>query len=106
MHGTDRYEQAIERGIQLAQNAGKMIKLRKHTQLVREPSVSCVLFRRLGWSAEDYRNWTYRNHKSGFALVAPTKVRHGSEFETVTSFCFINPDTTQQDIQKILDTIV
>ena len=106
MHGTDRYEQAIERGIQLAQNAGKMIKLRKHTQLVREPSLSCVLFRRLGWSAEDYRNWTYRNHKSGFALVAPTKVRHGSEFETVVRFCFINPDTTEKDIQEILDTMV
>ncbi|HRH44179.1 MAG TPA: aminotransferase class V-fold PLP-dependent enzyme, partial [Pyrinomonadaceae bacterium] len=95
MHGTDRYEEAIERGIELAQIAGRMIRASKHLQLVREPSLSCVLFRRLGWSAENYRNWTYQNHKSGYALVAPTKVRHGSEFETVARFCFINPDTTE-----------
>ena len=106
MHGTDRYEQAIERGIELARIAGRMIKSSKHTQLVREPSLSCVLFRRLGWSPEDYRNWTYKNHKSGYALVVPTKVRSRNEFETVARFCFINPDTTENDIKGILDTMI
>jgi L-2,4-diaminobutyrate decarboxylase len=105
MHGTDRYEKAIERGIELAQNAGEMIRRSRHAQLAREPSLSCVLFRRLGWSAENYRNWTYQNHKSGFALVTPTKVRNGNEFETVARFCFINPDTTEQDIRAILATM-
>ncbi len=105
MHGTNRYSQAIERGIELAQIAGQMIENSKHTQLVREPSLSCVLFRRLGWSAEDYRNWTYRNHKSGFALIAPTKVRKNNDVETVARFCFINPDTTADDIKAILETM-
>lgn len=105
MHGTDRYAQAIERGIELARIAGKLIRAGKYTQLVREPSLSCVLFRRLGWTSEDYKSWTYRNHKSGFALVAPTKVRHGNEFETVARFCFINPDTTEKDIKDILATM-
>jgi len=105
MHGTDRYEQAIERGIELAQIAGKLISKTSYTELVREPSLSCVLFRRLGWSPEDYRTWTYNNHRSGFALVAPTKRRslHGSE--TVSRFCFINPDTTEKDIADILSTM-
>ncbi|MEK7723209.1 MAG: aminotransferase class V-fold PLP-dependent enzyme, partial [Acidobacteriota bacterium] len=58
MYGTDRYAQAIEQGIKLAQIAGRMILKSPHTQLVTEPSLSCVLFRRLGWTAEDYRNWT------------------------------------------------
>lgn len=105
MHGTRRYEQAIERGIELAQIAGKLITESAHVELVREPSLSCVLFRRFDWSAEDYRNWTYKNHKEGFALVAPTKVRHGSEFETVARLCFINPDTTEEDIKAILETM-
>jgi L-2,4-diaminobutyrate decarboxylase len=105
-HGTERYEQAIERGIELARLAGRLIRSSRHTQLVREPSLSCVLFRRLGWSAEDYRNWTYKNHKAGYALVAPTKVRHGDEFETVARFCFINPDTTEEDIKGILQTMI
>jgi glutamate/tyrosine decarboxylase-like PLP-dependent enzyme len=105
MHGTERYALAVERGIQLAKNAGKMIRDSKHTQLVREPSLSCVLFRRLGWTAEDYKNWTFENHRKGFALVAPTKVRKGNETETVARFCFINPDTTEQDIYDILETM-
>jgi glutamate/tyrosine decarboxylase-like PLP-dependent enzyme len=105
MHGTNRYEQAIEGGIELARIAGKLITEAAHTELVREPSLSCVLFRRHGWTAEDYRNWTYENHKAGFALVAPTKVRNGEEFETVARFCFINPDTTEEDIKAILDTM-
>ncbi|MBK8467537.1 MAG: aminotransferase class V-fold PLP-dependent enzyme [Chloracidobacterium sp.] len=103
MHGTDRYETAIERGIELARIAGKLISETDHTELVREPSLSCVLFRRLGWSSEDYAAWTYKNHKAGFALVAPTKTRNGAE--TVSRFCFINPDTTEKDIRDILATM-
>lgn len=105
MHGTDRYEQAIERGIELARISGKLITESSHVELVREPSLSCVIFRRKGWSSEDYRNWTYKNHREGFALVAPTKWKTGDEFETVTRFCFINPETTEQDIKDILATM-
>jgi hypothetical protein len=47
-----------------------------------------------------------KNHREGFALVAPTKWKTGNEFETVTRFCFINPDTTEQDIKDILATMV
>lgn len=46
MHGTDRYTQAIERGIEFAQIAGRLITEAGHTELVREPSLSCVLYRR------------------------------------------------------------
>jgi glutamate/tyrosine decarboxylase-like PLP-dependent enzyme len=101
MHGTDRYVTAIERGLELAQIAGRLITGRENVELVREPGLSCVLFRRIGWGAKDYEDWMYRNHKAGFALVAPTKWRG----ETVSRFCFINPDTTEQDIVDILATM-
>ena len=77
----------------------------ENVELVREPSLSCVLFRRKGWTPEDYRNWTYKNHRDGFALVTPTKWRTGDTFETVARFCFINPDTTEADITAILDSM-
>lgn len=105
MHGTDRYAQAIERGLELARIAGRFVDAAPHVQLVRAPSLSCVLFRRLGWTADDYRDWTLRNHRSGYALVTPTSVGHGPDSETVARFCFINPDTTEQDIQGILATM-
>lgn len=105
MHGTDRYTEAIERGIELAQIAARMIMAAPHVELVREPSLSCVLFRRKGWTPADYGDWTHRNHKSGYALVTPTKSRANGEFETVARFCFINPDTTEEDIKGILATM-
>lgn len=106
MHGTDRYKQAIERGIELAQIAGKMIKSHPELELVRDPSLSCVLFRRKGWTPEDYTHWTYTNHQEGFALVTPTKWKQGATYETVSRFCFINPDTTEADIEAILKTML
>jgi hypothetical protein len=82
-----------------------MIGTTGYTELVRQPSLSCVLFRREGWQPEDYKRWTYNNHRRGFALVAPTKWRTAKGQETVARFCFINPDTTEADVAEILETM-
>lgn len=107
MHGTKRYQQAIERGLELAQIAERHIDVMDFVEMVRPVSLSCVLFRRKGWDPEDYREWTYRNHQSGFALVTPTQWRNKEtgEHETVARFCFINPDTTQDDIVSVLESM-
>ncbi len=104
-HGTDSYKEAVERGIELAQIAGRLIEAHPDLELVRAPSLSCVLYRRKGWVPEDYTHWTYENHRKGFALVAPTKWKNGAAFETVSRFCFINPDTTERDIALILESM-
>lgn len=107
MHGTDKYKWAVGRGIELANIAGQMIKNDfPEIELVREPGLSCVLFRRIGWKGDDYRKWTYKNHEDGFALVTPTKWKQEKKYETVARFCFINPDTTEEDIRGILMTMV
>ncbi|UOB17987.1 pyridoxal phosphate-dependent decarboxylase family protein [Abyssalbus ytuae] len=105
MHGTDKYKWAIEKGMQLAQIAGELIEEYPHVELVRQPSLSCVLFRRKGWTSGDYLKWTYKNHRDGFALVTPTKWKKNNQYETVSRFCFINPDTTENDIKAILETM-
>ncbi|NAS12006.1 pyridoxal phosphate-dependent decarboxylase family protein [Poritiphilus flavus] len=104
-HGTDRYKWAVERGIELANLAGKMITEDPKLELVRPPSLSCVLFRRKGWQEAQYKDWTFKNHRDGLALVAPTKWKTRDAVETVARFCFINPDTTEEDIRIILDTM-
>ncbi len=105
MHGTEKYRKAIERGIELAQMASRKIEERPELELVRPSSLSVVLFRRKGWTPEQYRDWTYRNHREGIALVTPTRWKSNGEYETISRFCFINPDTTEEDIDLILDTM-
>ena len=98
MHGTDKYKQAIERGIELAKIAEQKIEETEYVEVVRPSSLSVVLFRRRDWTPDQYKDWTYKNHNSGFALVTPTTWKK----ETVARFCFINPDTSEDDIDKIL----
>lgn len=105
MHGTQTYTNAIERGLALAQNAAQQIKQFNFVELVREPGLSCVLYRRIGWQPKDYIDWTYQNHQKGFALVTPTKWTTNGVAETIARFCFINPDTTEEDITAILKTM-
>ncbi len=101
MHGTEKYRSAIERGITLAKIAAAKIEERAYLEMVRPESLSVVLFRRKGWTPEQYRDWTYKNHREGIALVTPTTWKN----ETISRFCFINPDTTEEDIDLILDTL-
>lgn len=105
MHGTDKYRDVVERGIELALIAADKINDCDYVELVREPSLSCVLFKRKGWSPDDYKDWTYRNHKSGFALVTPTQWKGENGNITCARFCFINPDTSDEDIENILKTM-
>ncbi|RKS53807.1 glutamate/tyrosine decarboxylase-like PLP-dependent enzyme [Gillisia mitskevichiae] len=105
MHGTEKYRDSIERGIELAKIAAKKIEERDYLELVRPSSLSVVLYRRKGWTPDQYRDWTYKNHREGIALVTPTKWNTNGKEETISRFCFINPDTTEEDIDLILDTM-
>ena len=105
MHGTDKYRESIERGIELANIAAKKVEELDYLELVRPASLSVVLFRRKGWNPEEYRDWTYRNHKEGLALVTPTKWKKEGGYETISRFCFINPETTEEDIDIILESM-
>jgi len=105
MHGTNSYERAVDRGLELAQLAATLIEERDFVELVRPVGLSCVLYRRIGWQPEDYTEWTYQNHKKGYALVTPTKWTTSSGSEMVSRFCFINPDTSEEDIIGILESM-
>jgi glutamate/tyrosine decarboxylase-like PLP-dependent enzyme len=100
-HGTNAYTEAVEHGIALARFAREAIDARSYLELVREPHLSVVVFRRLGWTPEQYAEWSDSLMKARYAFVTPTK--HGDE--TVTRFAIVNPRTTEADITGILDTM-
>ena len=68
---------------------------------MREPNLSVVVFRRLGWKRDDYYAWSDRLLAANFAFVLPT-THYG---ETVTRFAVVNPRTTEADVALILDTM-
>jgi L-2,4-diaminobutyrate decarboxylase len=101
VHGTDAYVDAIESTLEVTRFAADEIGRRDYLEAVREPDLSVVVFRRLGWGPEDYQAWTERLLAQEFAFVVPTTFRG----ETLTRFAIVNPHTTKEDVNAILDTM-
>jgi aromatic-L-amino-acid decarboxylase len=101
LHGTDAYGAAVEAGVDLAAEAARLISARDYLELVRQPQLSIVLFRRLGWSARDYRRWSARLLDEQVAFVLPT----GWRGETVARLCFLHPRTTRETVIEVLDAM-
>ncbi|MEW1955357.1 pyridoxal-dependent decarboxylase [Terrabacter sp. NPDC080008] len=101
VHGTDAYVEAIEGTLEVTRFAAEEIGRRDYLEAVREPDLSVVVFRRLGWGPEDYQAWTDRLLAEEFAFVVPTTFRG----ETLTRFAIVNPHTTKEDVNAILDTM-
>jgi glutamate/tyrosine decarboxylase-like PLP-dependent enzyme len=102
VHGTDAYTEAVERSLAVARYAASEVRRREYLGLLHEPDLSTVAFRRVGWAPQDYKDWSRRLLASGDAFVVPTT----HEGETVTRLCVINPETTEADIDLILDSMV
>jgi glutamate/tyrosine decarboxylase-like PLP-dependent enzyme len=106
MHGTERYKKAVNSALSLAAQAAKMIEEDySYLSMVRPVSLSVVLFKREGWTSDDYRKWTLKNLEDNVALVTPTYYEIDGKMESIARFCFINPETDQEDIREILDSM-
>jgi glutamate/tyrosine decarboxylase-like PLP-dependent enzyme len=100
-HGTRAYARAIEHGLALARQAAELIEVSPHLEPVFEPELSVVIFRRRGWTADDYERWSEQALADGLTLTAPTSWKG----ETVLRFCFVNPLTTIEDVRSIVDSL-
>jgi glutamate/tyrosine decarboxylase-like PLP-dependent enzyme len=100
-HGTRAYSEAVERTLAVARFAADEIERRPYLELVRPPDLSVVVYRRAGWDAAAYYDWSAGLRDAGFAFVVPTA--HGEE--TLTRIAIVNPKTTEADVSAILDTM-
>ncbi len=100
-HGTDAYVSAVETTLRVAGEAARLVDETAFTELLLEPELSIVLFRRVGWTAGDYQAWSDRELADGRAFVVPTSWQG----ETVLRFCIVNPRTTIEDISSIIDSL-
>ena len=100
-HGTQAYEEAVEQTLMVAREAATRIQNHPDLELVTDQSLSICVFRRIGWTTEDYKQWSDQQLEQGDSFVTPTKY----EDETVLRFCIVNPRTTVTHIEEILASL-
>ena len=100
-HGTDAYSKAVEEGIRLAKDSAKLIAAHPNLELVCEPELSIVAFTRKGWSPAQYQEWSDALLEKQIGFIPPSK--HAGE--SILRFAFVNPWTSMDDVQMILDTL-
>ena len=100
-HGTDAYSKAVEEGIRLAKESAKRIAAHPNLELVREPELSIVAFTRKGWTPAQYQDWSDALLEKQIGFIPPSK--HAGE--SILRFAFVNPWTSMDDVQMILDTL-
>ncbi|HEY7438964.1 MAG TPA: pyridoxal-dependent decarboxylase [Acidimicrobiia bacterium] len=88
VHGTNAYADALERTLAIAKRAAAAIDAAPHLELLRQPDLSIVLWRRTGWSAADYTDWSRRMLDEQRVFALPTTW----DGEVVARAVFLHPD--------------
>ena len=99
VYGTDAYSEAIETAIELARQTAAEIRRRDNLELIREPELGVVLFRRRGWGPAQYSQWADQLLDDQVAFIPPS----AWEGETVARFAFLHPHTSMDLVCLILD---
>jgi len=99
VHGVRAYTDAIEAAIGLARDTAAEIRARDHLELIREPELGVVLFRRRGWDSAQYNRWAAQLLTDQVAFIPPS----AWEGETVARFAFLHPDTPMHLVREVLD---
>ncbi|MCH9676165.1 MAG: aspartate aminotransferase family protein [Actinomycetia bacterium] len=98
VNGLDAYRDAVVAGNQMARYAAEQIKANPNLELIHEPDLSVVLFRRQGWTAENYDKWSTNLLDQQVAFVTSSSWRG----ETVGRLVFLHPGTTSAMVDEVL----
>jgi len=100
-HGTDAYSQAMEETLNVAQSAADLVKAHPNLELVMEPELSIVAFKRIGWKADDYQKWSDKLLADQIGFIPPSS----DNGQPILRFAIVNPYTKVSDISMILETL-
>ena len=100
-NGSNAYKIAIEKTIEVAREVAILIKHNPQLELLFEPTLSIVAFKRIGWDKKDYDNWSKRLLEDQIGFVVPSQ----HDNENIIRFAIVNPWTTLGDISAILATL-
>jgi len=100
-NGTREYANAMQQTLDIAQHAAKLVRAHPNLELVCDPKLSIVAFKRIGWSAEEYEAWSDKLLADQIGFVVPS----AHKGEPILRFAIVNPWTTESDISEILATL-
>ncbi|MEJ7844250.1 MAG: pyridoxal-dependent decarboxylase, partial [Acidimicrobiales bacterium] len=96
-HGADAYAAAVEANLAVAAAAADLVRAAPHLELVAEPELSIVAFRRLGWGEPELKAWSLAALDAGIGFVVPSK--HAGE--PILRLCVVNPRTTVDHVAAL-----
>src|SRR5262245_10943768 len=99
VHGLSAYSSAIEKAISLARQTAAEIERRDYLELIMQPELSVVMFRRHGWVHEQYERWAQDLLQDQIAFMPPS----AWEGQTVARFAFLHPHTPMDLVVSVLD---
>ncbi|MGN6791993.1 MAG: pyridoxal phosphate-dependent decarboxylase family protein [Streptosporangiaceae bacterium] len=99
VHGIKAYSDAIEKAISLARQTAAEIESRDYLELIMQPELSVVIFRRHGWASEQYEQWARDLLEEQIAFLPPS----AWEGQTVARFAFLHPHTPMDLVESVLD---
>lgn len=101
VHGTDAMAAAVRASIATTAYAVARLRAIADVELVMEPELSVVLFRKRGWDAPHWQAWARDLLEREVAFVAPTRWKD----ETVGRLVFLHPLTTEAIVDEVLATL-
>lgn len=100
-NGTEAYATAVEKTLAVVRAAAEEIRRRDYLDLLMEPTLTVIIFRRIGWQMDDYLALNKRLLTSGIAWFMPTLL----DGEPVARLISVNPGTTLGDYNTVLDAM-
>ena len=100
-NGTLEYSRAMQQTLDIAQHAAQLVKAHPNLELIHEPALSIVAFKRNGWESVDYELWSDKLLADQIGFVVPS----AHKGEPILRFAIVNPWTTEKDIAEILATL-
>ena len=98
-YGTEAYTNAVEQGLATARAFAAAVDRHPAFELLLEPALSIVLFKRNGWTLDDYNAWSHARAREGVALIVPTSWQGEACFR----ICVIDPRTDIAALVPLLD---
>ena len=101
VHGTEALAEAVRAAVTTTRYAAEQLASIPDVELVMEPELSVLLFRKAGWDSSRWSQWAADLLECRVAFVAPSTWKG----ETVGRLVFLNPLTTNEIVDEVIQTL-